>query len=334
MQLSFEKIKNAFVDEPKYRLQQAIRAIYIEAVQDWDEVSVLPKDLRARLRIDCSLDMEAKALPSSDKKSIRVSFELESGIVEAVLMRHKDRNTVCVSSQVGCALACEFCLTGTLGFKHNLNVDEIINQVLYFSRILKKENERVTNVVFMGMGEPLLNYDNVLGAIRKLNDPGLFAIGARHISVSTAGIVPGIKRLIKEPLQINLSVSVHAVNDELRDKIMPINKTYPIERLLKTVYDYIRYTRRRVMIEYILLKDVNDSPTQANALIKLLDNYLGELYFVNLIRYNPTGSHEPSDNHTTAVFKRILEKSKITVVERYRFGTDISAACGQLAAKS
>lgn len=334
MSLKFSSLKIILAEEPKFKLRQAISAVYAQFVQSWEEVTVLSKDLRARLKKECPLSIKARALPSADKRSMRVAFYFGNDIVEGVLMRHQDRNTVCVSSQVGCSLACSFCLTGTLGCERNLSEDEIINQVLYFSRLLKKQNQRVTNIVFMGMGEPLLNYEAVLGAIRKLNDSGLFNIGARHISISTSGIVPGIKLLTKEPLQINLSVSLNAADNETRSSLMPINKKYPLEILLNTVNDYIKKTRRRVMLEYILLKDINDSPKQANSLIKLLRRELDELYFINLIKYNPTGSHQPSSKHASTVFKRILEKEGLTVVERYRFGRDIGAACGQLAAKN
>ncbi len=327
---NFDLLKGAFSTEPRYRLPQAIKAVYEKAISSWDEATVFSKDLRTRLKTDCPLTVQAEHFVSRDKKTIKANFDFEDDIVEAVLMRHQGRNTVCVSTQVGCALNCEFCLTGAMGFTRNLNVDEMMNQVLYFSRILAKENERITNVVFMGMGEPMNNYDAVLKTIVKINDTSFFAIGARHISISTSGVIPGIKKLSKEKLQINLSVSLHASNNELRSSIMPINKSYPIDELLKTVRVYIEKTRRRVMIEYVMLKDVNDSPAQANSLIKLLQKYLGELYFVNIINYNPTGTFEASSRRTINVFKRILEKSGVAVVERYKFGQDINGACGQL----
>jgi 23S rRNA (adenine2503-C2)-methyltransferase len=330
MDLSFDSLKAAFSDEPKFRLSQAIKVVYEQGIASWDEATIFSKDLRARLKKDCPLSIDAEHTSSKDGKTIKANFNFNKDVVEAVLMRHQGRNTVCVSTQVGCALNCGFCLTGAMGFTRNLNVDEMINQILYFSRLLKIENERVTNIVFMGMGEPFNNYDTVLKAITKINDISFFNIGARHISISTSGVVPGIKRLIKEKLQVNLSVSLHASSDEVRDTIMPINKTYPIKDLLKAVREYIGRTRRRVMIEYVMLKGINDSPSQANSLIKLLQTHLGELYFVNIIQYNPTGKFEASDRRTMNVFKRILEKSGIAVVERYRFGQDIQGACGQL----
>lgn len=330
MDLSFDLLKSAMSGEPKFRLPQAIKVVYEQGISSWDEATVFSKDLRSRLERDCPLDIEAVHAISRDRKTIKANFNFGEDVIEAVLMRHQGRNTVCVSTQVGCALNCSFCLTGAMGFKRNLSVDEMINQVLYFSRLLKVEHERVTNIVFMGMGEPFNNYEAVLKAIAKINDISFFNIGARHISISTSGVVPGIKKLIKEKLQVNLSVSLHAPSDEVRDTIMPINKTYPIDALLKAVREYIARTRRRVMIEYLMLKGVNDSPAQANSLIKLLQKYLGELYFINIIQYNPTGKFEASSKRTIKVFKRILEKSGIAVVERYRFGQDIKGACGQL----
>jgi 23S rRNA (adenine2503-C2)-methyltransferase len=199
--------------------------------------------------------------------------------------------------------------------------------------MLRTEGERVSSVVFMGMGEPLLNYDELMRAITRLNDPGLLGIGARHISVSTSGVVPGIEKLAKEKIQINLSISLHAPNNELRDELMPINQRYPLEVLLKAVAAYIRKTKRRVMIEYVLLAGINDRPRDADTLAKLLEMQLGELYFVNLIRYNDTGKFKASAKHDVNVFKRILAKSGVSVVERYSYGQDISGACGQLATK-
>ncbi len=329
-ELNFDLLKSVFSNEPKFRLPQAIKAVYEQSISSWDEASIFSKDLRVKLKKECPLGIKAEHAVSKDGKTIKANFNFLDDIVEAVLMRHQGRNTVCVSTQVGCALNCSFCLTGAMGFTRNLNMDEMINQVLYFSRLLKVENERVTNIVFMGMGEPMNNYDAVFKAISKINDVSFFNIGARHISISTSGVIPGIKRLMKEKMQVNLSVSLHASSDEVRDTIMPINKTYPIIDLLKTVRKYIEQTRRRVMIEYVMLKGVNDSPSQANALIKLLEKHLGELYFVNIIQYNPTGKFEASDRRTMNIFKRILEKSGISVVERYRFGQDIKGACGQL----
>ncbi|PLX27748.1 23S rRNA (adenine(2503)-C(2))-methyltransferase RlmN [Candidatus Parcubacteria bacterium] len=325
-----EEIKKVLQAEQKFRLRQALKAIYQQGIESWDELSVFSKDLREKLKKDISLEIKAKSYETSDKKTIKVVFDFGKNI-EAVLMCHQGRNTVCVSTQIGCSMACDFCYSGKFGLERNLSEDEIILQVLYFNRLLKKENSRVSNVVFMGMGEPFANYNNVLGAIKILNDKELFNIGARHISVSTSGLVPGIKKLAKEKLQINLSVSLHASSDEVRDKIMPINKTYNIDTLLEATRNYIKQTRRRVMIEYVMLAGINDSPKDANELTKLLKEKLGDLFFVNIIKYNSTGEYESSPKNKIEVFKRILIDEGIDVVERYRFGKDIKAACGQLA---
>jgi len=328
---TIKKISEALVAEQKFRIKQAVKAIYQQSVESWDEVTVLSKDLREKLKQECPLEIEAQIFRSDEDDTIKALFDFSGDKVESVLMRHKDRNTVCVSSQAGCPLGCAFCLTGTMGKGRNLTADEIILQVLFFNRILKKENERVTNVVFMGMGEPFLNYDNVMLAIKKLNDPELFGIGARKISVSTSGIIPGIVEFAKEPLQLNLSISLHAPNDKLRSELMPINEKYPIEKVLQKINNYIEETKRRVMVEYIMLDKVNDSPEQARELADLLKKNLRELFFVNLISYNQTGKFQPSSRQAVADFKKVLESNGIEVVERFRYGRDINAACGQLA---
>lgn len=330
---NFEKIKEELSREPAFRLKQALKAVYQDSCATWEEVTVLSKDLRERLEKNCSLEIKATHQESVDGETIKALFDFSGDKIESVLMRHDGRNTVCVSSQTACALGCKFCLTGTLGAGRDLSVDEIITQVLYFNRILKGQGERVTNIVFMGMGEPFLNYDNVMESIQKLNDPDLFGIGARKISVSTAGIIPGIEKFTKEKLQLNLSLSLHAPNDKLRSEIMPINRKYPLSELLPAVRHYIERTRRRVMIEYIMLAGINDSPETAEELAQVLKEELKDLFFVNLIRYNETGKFKPSSTKVVNNFKSILEKNRIEVVERYRFGRDIKAACGQLASK-
>jgi 23S rRNA (adenine2503-C2)-methyltransferase len=195
---------------------------------------------------------------------------------------------------------------------------------------LKKTNEKVTNVVFMGMGEPFMNYNEVMKAVRLINDNDKFNIGARHISVSTVGVVPGIEKFAEEDLQVNLAISLHAPDNELRDKIMPINNKYLLEKVLAAAGDYIKKTNRKLMIEYVMLKDVNDSEDQARELASLLNKKLKHLFFVNLIAYNPTGKFKPSSLVKIKKFKDVLMQAGITTLERYRFGRDIKAACGQL----
>lgn len=325
-------IQKILAKEPNFRLKQAQNALFRDLIGDWQEALVLPVGLRTELNDKFPIEIPAKTFVSKDGNAVKALISLKDGLkIETILMRHKDaRNTVCLSSQVGCALGCGFCVTGKLGFKRNLEDWEIIQQVLFFARYLKKTKEKVTNIVFMGMGEPFLNYDKVMEAIRILNDKEGFNLGARHFSISTIGIVKGIEKLAKENLQINLAVSLHAPDDELRSKLMPINKKYPISEILKAVDAYIKKTNRRVMFEYIMIKDVNDSEEQAIVLARLMKK---PLYFVNLIPCNPTGIYQASAGEKIKKFKEILEKEGVAVTQRYGFGQDIAGACGQLAAK-
>ena len=334
--MDFTKIEKILEKEPSFRLKQVKKAISQNLIEDWREITTLSKELREKLFKECSISelKEEKTLISKDNQTIKALFKLKDGSkIESVLMKHKDnRRTVCVSSQVGCSIGCEFCATSQQGFKRNLTVGEIIEQVLFFARLLKKEREKITNVVFMGMGEPFLNYDNVLSAIKALNDKDGFNLGSRHISISTVGIVEGIEKLSKEKLQVNLAISLHASNNELRSKLMPINKKYPIEKILATVDDYIEKTKRKVMFEYLMIDGVNDSFEQSEELSKLLKK---PLYFVNLISFNPVAHSQfkPSPGWKIKKFKEILEKSGVVVTQRYRFGQEIKAACGQLAGR-
>lgn len=314
--------------EPPYRIKQAKQAIFKNLIEDWDEAKIFPLELRKKLKEEYPLEIKAKVFSATD--TAKVVFVLEDGLkIESVLMRHADaRNTVCVSSQAGCPLGCHFCLTGKMGFKRNLEYSEIIEQVLFFARLLKKEGQKITNIVFMGMGEPFLNYDNVLGAIKILNDKDGFNLGVRHFSISTVGIIEGIDKLAEEKLQINLAVSLHAPDDKLRSDIMPINKKYPINKILEAVCRYIKKTKRRVMFEYIMIKDLNDSDEHAKKLAELVKNI--PLSFVNLISYNPTGIFKPSLPERIKRFKAILEEGGVSATQRYSFGQDLKAACGQL----
>ncbi len=215
-----------------------------------------------------------------------------------------------------------------MGFKRNLEVFEIVEQVIFFARYLKKKTEKITNVVFMGMGEPFLNYENVISAIKILNDKEGFNLGARKFSISTVGITEGIEKLAEEKLQINLAISLHASSNKLRSELIPATKKYPIEKILKSVDDYIKKTKKRVMFEYLMIKNLNDSDESGKELAFLMKK---PLYFVNLISYNPTGDFQPSSKERIKSFKNILEKKGVLVTERYRFGREIKAACGQLA---
>jgi 23S rRNA (adenine2503-C2)-methyltransferase len=226
-------------------------------------------------------------------------------------------------------LRCTFCATGQNGFSRNLTSEEIVEQVIFWARYLKTEGkgEKVDNLVFMGMGEPFLNYDQFIKAVKFINNPETLNIGARRLSVSTVGLTEGIKRLAGEKLQINLAISLHAPNDELRRELMPIAQKYSLREIFKAVDNYIVKTGRRVMFEYLMIKGVNDSDKQAQELAELMAK---PLYLVNLIPYNPTGKFRPSDRERIDAFKKILEERKIPVTVRLSFGGSINAACGQL----
>ena len=330
--MNISALDTILANEPQYRLKQIKQAIFLDLVGNWNEATTLSKDLRKKLNEFCALDIQAEFFISKNKNVIKALITLsDNEKIETVLMRHADgRNTVCVSTQVGCALGCEFCATGQLGFKRNLAADEIVGQVLLFARYLKKENLRVTNAVFMGMGEPFLNYENVLSGIRTLNDKDGFNLGARKMSISTAGITQGIDKFAKENLQVNLAISLHAPNQELRQKLMPISKKYSLAKVIRSVENYVAKTNRQIMFEYLLIRGVNDSEEQAKELADIMNN---SLYIVNLIRYNPTGKFKPSLFGASEKFKKILVQNKIKFTERYEFGQDILAACGQLAGK-
>lgn len=328
--MNIDNLGKFLKDQKPYRIKQAMKAVYQDFISDWQDVTTLPIDLREKLNDNVPLQIKSEVIESDDKNTIKALIEFDDGQkIEAVLMRHKnDRNTVCVSSQIGCAVGCKFCATGQMGFSRDLTVSEIIAQVVFFGRILKKDNKRVTNVVFMGMGEPFLNYDNLMLAIRLLNSEQGFGLGARKMAVSTSGILPGIEKFRNEELQVNLAISLHAPNDELRTKLMPINKVYSIDKVLKLVDKYIMKTSRRVMFEYLMIKGVNDSDKHARELAKLMEK---PLYMVNLIKYNETGKFKSSDSKTVSRFMKILLDAGIPTTQRFSYGHEINAACGQLA---
>jgi 23S rRNA (adenine2503-C2)-methyltransferase len=273
---------------------------------------------------------------SADGGTEKVLLRLADGAaIETVLMRQPTpcagvRNTICLSTQVGCAIGCPFCATGQAGWMRNLTSGEIVAQVAHWQRVLQAEGATLDNVVYMGMGEPLGNYAATVRSIAVLNHPDAFGIGARHITVSTSGMVPQIERLAREPYQINLAVSLHAPNDDLRDRMVPINRSYPLTRLLEAVRRYIAQTNRRVSFEYVLLAGVNDDPEQAEELTTLLR---GLLCHVNLIPLNPEPSGQFSVPRQGAIdrFAAIVRERHIPCTIRVDRGQDIAAACGQLA---
>ena len=332
--MNWEKIEEKIKNEPSYRIKQLKRLLFKDLIENWDEATTLSLKLREELKKDCPLEIKYKMFESKDGDSSKALVELnDREKIEAVLMRHTDkRTTVCVSSQVGCGLNCVFCATGMNGLKRNLKAGEIVLQILLFARYLKKEKREITNIVFMGMGEPFLNYDEVMKAIRLINDADAFNIGARKISVSTSGVVDGIKKFMNEDLQVNLSISLHAPNDKLRSSMMPINNKYHLVDVIKAVDEYIEKTGRKVMFEYLMIDGLNDSLENAKELVLLMRNK--PLYMVNLIIYNPTGKFKASSKIVVKKFKEYLENHQIFTTQRYEFGRGIKAACGQLAGNS
>jgi 23S rRNA (adenine2503-C2)-methyltransferase len=322
------------LNQPAFRFAQVKRAFYVEALESWDQVTTLPKALRDNLsaQVPWLTLTPVKTQVSENGDTVKTLFSCSDGKkIEAVLMRHEGgRNTVCVSSQVGCPMACSFCATGTMGLKRNLTADEMVEQVVQFVRFLKPEGARVTNVVFMGMGEPMHNYDETMKAVRLMNDPEAIGLGARHISISTCGIVPGILKLADEPLQVNLAISLHSAVDETRSKIMPVNKAYPIKKLMAAIDTYTEKTNRKVFFEYLLLRGINDTPAEARALANLLKHNF-RLFHVNLIKYHDTQAFTATSKDYRMEFMRRLQDLGVPVTHRITFGEDIDAACGQLA---
>ncbi len=330
--------------EPRYRARQVWEWLYRHYARTFEEMTNLPKALRARLSETFTIAplTPVTEVVSANRLTRKALFALPDGeTVETVLMLYEKRRTLCISSQVGCGIGCPFCATGLSGFTRNLSTAEIVAQVLHYARWLADPQAggeeavpvprptRVTNVVFMGMGEPMANYERVWRAIRTLVDKRGFNLGARHITVSTVGVVPGIRRMAEEGLQVRLAVSLHAADDDLRNVLVPINRRYPLKALMDAVRYYIEKTGRRVTFEYALMRDVNDTPAHARALVALLR---GLLAHVNLIPMNPVeGSpYQPSTRQATVRFARIIEEAGIPVTIRLRRGIDINAGCGQL----
>jgi 23S rRNA (adenine2503-C2)-methyltransferase len=318
--------------EPSYRADQIWGWLYKRFAAGFDEMSNLPLMLRQRLsqfyRISPLKPIDEQL--SRDRLTRKVLFGLpDEETIESVLMMYDRRYTVCVSSQVGCPVGCTFCATGRSGFARNLSVAEIVAQPLYFARQLSTRDLSVTNVVLMGMGEPMLNYEAVWEAIERWNNHQGFDLGARKITLSTVGYVPGIRRMAQEDLQVGLAVSLHAAEDTLRDQLVPLNRTYPLSELIEACRDYVEQTGRRLTIEYALIDEVNDSTSQAQALADLLS---GLMCHVNLIPLNPSldGGYRPSPLNKVLEFEDVLEARRIPTTVRLRRGADIQAGCGQL----
>jgi 23S rRNA (adenine2503-C2)-methyltransferase len=318
--------------EPRYRSRQVYQAATRTLKADYDGMTGLPLALRRRLsEAEPLAELTVDEVRESADGTIKLRLTTRDGFpVEAVAMRHRGRRTACLSSQSGCPLACTFCATGEMGLGRSLRSGEIVEQMLALARILRDRGASVGNVVMMGMGEPFLNYDNVLAACRTMHDPDGFNLGARHIAISTAGWVPGIEALAEEPLPLRLALSLHAPTDELREQLMPVTRRFPVARLMQACRDYRDRTGRRVFVEYLLLDGVNDSDADARRLGRLLG--AGPAFHVNLIAYNPTASeYSASPQERVAAFAEILRDLGVGASYRRSHGSDIEAACGQLA---
>lgn len=319
--------------EPSYRVKQTWQGMYQQLWASPEEMTSLPKRLRNRLAEHFNfshLDLKITA-HSRDKRTTKSLFNLpDKHAIETVLMRYENRATACISSQAGCALGCTFCATGQMGFRRNLTSGEIVEQVIHFARQLKSKGEKLTNVVLMGMGEPFQNYDAVMAAIDRLNHPEGFNMGARRFTVSTVGLIPGIRRFTKDKRQTGLAISLHAADDKLRASMLPINDRYPIEKLMDACRDYMNSGGRRITFEWALINDVNDMPSQAHKLAALL---AGLKSHVNIIPLNPTKGFngKRSTRERVSEFRNILLSHDISCTIRVRRGIDIAAGCGQLA---
>lgn len=330
----------ASLGAPAYRARQLTGWVYQRLVASYEEMTDLPLSLRQRLAVNLTLHTLApvRELVSRDGTA-KTLFRLHDGAtIEAALMLYaagagRPRTTVCLSTQVGCPIGCCFCATGQQGFERNLTPGEMIDQVLYYARRVRGEGGEgrlghITNLVFMGMGEPLANYDNLMQAIGVLASPEAFGLGARSITISTAGMAPQIRKLAQEKPQVGLAVSLHAPDNTLRDRLVPLNRRYPVQALLDACREFIRVTGRRVSFEYVLLAGVNDSLAQARALGKLLSAMNSH---VNLIAANPTATgYGPPSRTTTLAFERELRAAGVNCTLRQSRGQDIDAGCGML----
>ncbi len=331
---NLEELKKELIDigEKPFRAEQIFKWLYQEKVTSFDEMTNLSLELRKKLEENytiCNYKI-LKKLKSKDG-TIKYLFDvLDGNAIESVLMKYHHGYSICVSSQIGCKMGCKFCASTGIPFVRNLSSGEIVEQILSIER---DENIRISNVVFMGIGEPLDNYDNVVNAIHIINHPKGLNIGARHISISTSGLVPKIYKLAEEKIQCTLSISLHATTNEKRSSMMPVNNTYKIEELMQACKDYIKETNRRISFEYALAKDNNDNLEDAKQLVKLLK---GMLCHVNLIPINKieNGNYTKSSNENIIKFRDYLNEHGIVATIRRELGSDIDAACGQLRRKS
>ncbi len=328
--------------EPGYRVQQIWEGLYRHFWQSADQFGSLPHHLREKLagNFDFRRLQPVTELKSADRQTVKTLFQLPNhSAIESVLMKYQNRRTLCISSQAGCAMGCVFCATGQMGLLNNLSAGEIIEQVLFYARQLQAGGEKVSNVVVMGMGEPFNNYEATLSAIARLNHPQGFNFGSRRFTISTVGLVPFIQRFTRENHQVNLAISLHAADDELRSSLMPINKRYPLKSLFEACLEYVQKTHRRISFEWALIDGVNDDLAQAEKLCSWLAPFHVDgstLCHVNLIPLNPTFQYtgKPAGNRQAQGFKEYLTSHGIPCTIRLRRGIDIQAGCGQLAVQT
>ena len=346
--------------QKKFRIEQVNNAIFRDLVSSFDEITTLSLDLRKKLKEEEQFSVLKKIKHVKSKDTEKILFKtLDGKFIETVLMRHKNRKTACISSQIGCPAGCVFCATGKMGITRNLTDREIYEQVLYWNQILKKEylegdntstgsasekkwngknpphEARVRNIVFMGMGEPMFNYENVISAIKFLNDDKKFGIGVRHITISTVGIIPGIEKLLSENLSVNLAFSLHAATEELRNELVPMNKTYPLADLMVVLDKYTKKTGRRIFYEYVVLKGKNDRDRDAHDLGKLLQHRMAHLNFIPY-NVNPECGDDlkvPEEERMRTMQNILLNEYDVPSTIRMTMGDDVDAACGQLANK-
>lgn len=328
---SFTKkdLENYFeeINEKKFKAIQIYDWLYKKRINDFEKMTNIKKEIVQKLKNDFTTDKPEIIKVKEGKDVHKYLFNLKDNEkIEAVLMNHDYGNSLCISTQVGCNMGCSFCESGRLRKRRNLTPDEMVSQILL---IEEKQKIRISHIVLMGIGEPFDNYENVMKFIDIINDDHGIGIGARHITISTCGIVPKIKEFTKENRQVNLAISLHAPNDKLRSKIMNINKAYPIKEVISAVKEYLKENNRKVTFEYIMLKDVNDKEENAKELAILLK---GMNCYVNLIPYNETShiEYKKSSKENVMKFYDILKKNKINVTIRREFGSEVDAACGQL----
>ena len=345
--LEFEQLQQALNEwgVRDFRSDQIWHCIYKDLYIEPSQFTTLPIQLRNKLSEHYSFNnlTVEETIQSHNSETQKTLFRLPDGnAIETVLMDYTPtsgrilRQTICLSTQVGCALGCQFCATGQMGFIRNLTAGEIIEQTIFYERKLRKSDKFINNIVFMGMGEPFLNYDATIQAIKTLNNPNGFNLGARRFTISTIGLPIGIEKLSTEPFQINLAVSLHAADDDLRSTLLPINKKYPIKSIIDACKNYLTTTNRRITFEWTLISGINDTFEQAHKLSSILQSFRRNnsiLCHVNLIPLNPTLQYggTPTDRHRVMEFKKILSENNIPCSIRSRKGINIQAGCGQLA---